>query len=84
MRYIWRAARAQCGFTALIDAAYHGHADCARLLLTAGADKEAKTMVRASRFAAEMCCLVAMLMTRCVVQEHAICIFVSKFSIAVH
>ncbi len=41
--------RAQDGWTALIFAAAQGHADCARLLLDAGADKEAKTTnVRAS------------------------------------
>ena len=39
-------ARAQCEGTALINAAVNGHADCVRLLLDAGADKEAKTIVR--------------------------------------
>ncbi len=39
-------ARAQNGCTALILAAGQGHADCARLLLDAGADKEAKMNVR--------------------------------------
>jgi ankyrin repeat protein len=34
------------GWTALIRAAMHGHADCVRLLLDAGADKEAKNDVR--------------------------------------
>ena len=38
---------AQFGSTALIYAARDGHADCARLLLDAGADKEAKNNVRA-------------------------------------
>ena len=41
-------ALAQGGHTALMEAARHGHADCARLLLDAGADKEAKDCVRAS------------------------------------
>jgi hypothetical protein len=36
----------QKGWTALIWAAWHGHADCVRLLIDAGADKEAKTSVR--------------------------------------
>jgi hypothetical protein len=41
-------SRAQNGWTALICAATNGHADCVRLLLDAGADKEAKDSVRAS------------------------------------
>ena len=41
------AAAAQNGKTALILAATYGHADCARLLLDAGADKDAKCNVRA-------------------------------------
>jgi hypothetical protein len=36
----------QGGWTALIRAAVNGQADCARLLIDAGADKEAKTNVR--------------------------------------
>ena len=40
--------RAQEGSTALILAAINGHAECARLLLDAGADTNAKDMVRAS------------------------------------
>ena len=40
----------QDGCTALIEAAWSGHADCARLLLDAGADKEARDDVR--------CCLL--------------------------
>ncbi len=40
------------GRTALIWAGYTGHADCARLLLNAGADKNAKNEVRANRSAA--------------------------------
>ena len=39
---------AQDGDTALNEAARNGHADCARLLLNAGADKEAKNNVRSS------------------------------------
>ena len=41
------AAAAQSGYTALIYAAHYGRADCARLLLDAGADKNAKANVRA-------------------------------------
>ena len=50
----WRVARydehtrAQIESTALIRAAEEGHADCVRLLLDAGADKNAKDNVRAS------------------------------------
>ena len=40
--------RAQGRWTALIYAAAEGHADCVRLLLDAGADKDAKDQVRAS------------------------------------
>ena len=40
--------RAQYGRTALIYAAERGHADCARLLLDAGAHTKAKNKVRAS------------------------------------
>ena len=36
----------QDGWTPLILAAYKGHTECARLLLLAGADKEAKDKVR--------------------------------------
>jgi ankyrin repeat protein len=38
--------RSQDGRTALIYAAIYTHADCARLLLDAGADKNAKNKVR--------------------------------------
>ena len=40
--------RAQIGFTALMWAAVNGRADCARLLLDAGADNNAADKVRAS------------------------------------
>ena len=46
-RHIW-LRRAQRRYTALIYAAANGHADCARLLLDAGADTYAKNTVRAS------------------------------------
>jgi hypothetical protein len=46
---MWAMA-GQRGATALIFAAVTGHADCVRLLLDAGADKNAKDKVRASRF----------------------------------
>ena len=36
----------QGGLTALMCAAEDGHTDCVRLLLRAGADKEAKSNVR--------------------------------------
>ncbi len=55
VRLIWRPCAgpfgtkcAQYGRTALIGAAMKGHADCARLLLEAGADTNAKANVRAS------------------------------------
>ena len=48
LRPIWHIGRAQNGSTALIWAAEKGHSDCARLLLDAGADKNAKCNVRAS------------------------------------
>ncbi len=52
---IWRACvthtRAQSGYTALIRAAENGHVDCARLMLDAGVDKNAKDKVR-DRFVA--------------------------------
>ena len=35
----------QSQYTALILAVQYGHANCARLLINAGADKEAKTLV---------------------------------------
>ena len=42
----------QTGRTALIEAAASGRADCVRLLIEAGADKEAKTNVRVGRYVA--------------------------------
>ncbi len=48
---VWRrqhiGTRAQDGWTALMWAAGRGRTDCARLLLDAGADKEAKNEVLA-------------------------------------
>ena len=41
-------ARTQGESTALIESAENGHADCVRLLLAAGADKNAADRVRAS------------------------------------
>ena len=38
----------QTGFTALMFAAQEGHTDCLKVLLDAGVDKEAKTLVRQS------------------------------------
>ena len=65
----------QDGYTPLIYAACGGHADCARLLLDAGADKNAKDRVRASarcwRVGVGTC---GMMMMGCVVRQHAICI----------
>ena len=43
---IGASQRSQGGWTPLIRAARHGHMDCTRALLEAGADKEAKTNVR--------------------------------------
>ena len=40
-------AAAQDGFTALTWAVAKGHAECVRLLLDAGADKNARSKVRA-------------------------------------
>ncbi len=45
----WLRRSSQDGYTALISAAAYGHADCVRLLIDAGANKEAKNGVRASR-----------------------------------
>ena len=39
------ATHTQCGLTALMKAARHGHSETLRLLLAAGADKDAKTSV---------------------------------------
>jgi ankyrin repeat protein len=39
----------QGGWTALILAAWNGHADCVRLLIDAGAGKDARNNVRHSR-----------------------------------
>jgi hypothetical protein len=39
----------QDGYTALKGAAANGHADCVRLLIDAGADKDAKINVRVGR-----------------------------------
>ena len=47
----------QYGSTALICATQSGHAECVRLLIDAGADKEAKDVVRVGRcFADESSC----------------------------
>ena len=48
--------RAHDGSTALICAAANGHADCARLLLDAGADKNSIGYVRGWFFVAEVVC----------------------------
>ena len=48
-------AWAQVGWTALIRAAANGHADCARLLLDAGAVKSAADVVRASAGFGRVC-----------------------------
>ncbi len=50
--HLWHLTKhAQTGYTALIYAAIEGRAECVRLLLDAGADKEAADEVRASRSA---------------------------------
>jgi ankyrin repeat protein len=46
MRHIFEHVHAQMGFTALMMAAEDGHIDCVRLLLDAGADKNAEENVR--------------------------------------
>ena len=46
-------SESQHGTTALIWAAHNGHADCVRLLIDAGADKDAKDQVRVGRCFAE-------------------------------
>ena len=40
----------QGGMTALLNAAAYNRADCVRLLLEFGADKDAKDIVRGTRF----------------------------------
>ena len=55
-RHIWHTRAAQRGWTALICAAMEGHADCARLLLDAGADKYARNKVRLIGLRACPCC----------------------------
>jgi hypothetical protein len=45
----WRMFNAQDGCTALISAAGEGHIECVRLLIEAGANKEAKDKVRVNR-----------------------------------
>ena len=47
LRYVFFCVQAQEDCTALIIAAHRGHTDSIRLLLDAGADKEAKDNVRA-------------------------------------
>ena len=39
-------SKSQGGWTALLNAALHGHADCLKLLIDAGANKDAKDNVR--------------------------------------
>jgi hypothetical protein len=39
----------QCGSTALILAAFHNNTDCVRLLVKAGADKNARNTVRSMK-----------------------------------
>ena len=76
--------RVQDGQTALMWAAQNGHADCVRLLLDAGADKNAKNEVRASAVVARVRVWGwEMLMIGCCVWKCAICIIsiVSFFSI---
>ena len=67
-------AREQMGYTPLMCAAREGHTDCVRLLLDAGADKEAQDYVRASRSAAWVLLRVWIVVMKCVVRNDAICI----------
>ena len=59
LRFCISGAAAQYGGTALIGAARFGHADCARLLLDAGADKEAKDNVRARAGRGALMCVAS-------------------------
>ena len=84
-----RRRRAQGGWTALISAAVTGYADCARLLLDAGADKNATDQVRAraGRWYGGgnvECCMrafscVATVWTGCDLNKFAICLSVFEF-----
>ena len=67
--------RAQGGRTALIGTAASGHADCARLLLDAGADTNAKNPVRAS---AGWVALGGVVEMDWCVRRHAVCISVFR------
>ncbi len=77
-------AAAQDGYTALIWAARNGHADCARLLLHAGADKNAKNNVRArARWVGPVgCCGMTVLGDWCA-RRRSICISVLRFQVLI-
>jgi hypothetical protein len=44
--HVWAISNLQSASTPLVDAAQYGHAECVRLLLESGAEKEAKDNVR--------------------------------------
>ncbi len=61
--------------TALMLAAERGRADCARLLLDAGADKEATHKVRVSVFVVWALLLLVVMFWLCLEARHTIFIF---------
>ncbi len=69
--------RAQDGETALMWAA--GHADCARLLLDAGADTEAKDKVCECGLCVGGICGGVVVEMDCCERMHTTCIYVSVF-----
>ncbi len=69
----------QYGRTALICAAIYGRADCARLLLDAGADKNAQNKVRASVGCFACRALGVMVLGDWCAKKHAICISVFRY-----
>jgi len=52
INFAWNHLILQDGAAALMMAADNGHSDCVRMLIDAGADKEAKSKVRIDRFVA--------------------------------
>ena len=75
------AAAAQDGCTALICSGSNGRADCVRLLLDAGADKEAKDRVRVSEGDAFGALWSGAMMMGWCETNHAICIYIFIFHV---
>jgi ankyrin repeat protein len=76
VRRRWRiGAKAQNGKTALISASENGHVECARLLLDAGADKDAKTEVRGV-----FVCLIEFVMVAAMLAHLSHCLYVQSIS----